>query len=82
MKVGENRESRSRFGFIISNGIEKSAVRRNRVKRQYRRFVEERCSKIITGHDFLFILKRGSVDKKSEEINDSIEKVFKKEGFI
>ena len=68
LKVGENKEKESRFSFVVSKNLDKRATARNRIKRQFRRFIEENCYRIRPGFDFLFKVKKQAIGKKTQEI--------------
>ncbi|OGH10249.1 MAG: ribonuclease P protein component [Candidatus Levybacteria bacterium RBG_16_35_6] len=82
LKVGENRTEESRFNFVVSKRLDKGATVRNRLKRQFRRFIEENCSRIRPGFDFLFKIKNQAKGKKTQEIHRQLKEVLKKEGLI
>jgi len=82
LKTEKNNKELSRFGFVVSKKISKSAVVRNRIKRQIRRCVEENINTIISGIDMLFIVKKDSINRTTEEICLSLNKIFKKENLI
>ena len=82
LKVGKNHTKDARFGFIVAKKIDKKATARNRIKRQFRRFAEENCSKIKPGYDFLFRIKKEAMNQETKEIHKQIEKILKKEKLI
>lgn len=82
LKIGENKTEESRFGFIVAKSIDRRATARNRLKRQFRRFMEENYSKIKPGHDFLFKIKLEAKNQKTKDIHGNIKEVLKKEGLI
>ena len=82
LKTEKNNERFSRFGFVVSKKISKSAVIRNRIKRQIRRCVEENLNNIIKGVDMLFIARKESIKKTTEEICLSLGKILEKEKLI
>jgi len=47
-----------RFGFVISNKIDKRAVRRNALKRQLRQIAADLISELKTGYDIVTVVKR------------------------
>ncbi|OGH09704.1 MAG: ribonuclease P protein component [Candidatus Levybacteria bacterium RBG_16_35_6] len=79
LKIGENSLNEIRARFIVSKEVDKRATARNRLKRQFRRFIEENYSKIRLGQDFLFRIRKEANGKKTEEIHKRIGEVFKKE---
>jgi len=48
----------SRFGFVISNKIDKRAARRNAIKRRLRAVIEENLSQIPDGIDLVVQIKK------------------------
>jgi ribonuclease P protein component len=72
----------SRFGFIVSNKISKSAVTRNRIKRRLRESVRGIQDRVREGFDCLFISKKGIAEKESIEISMAVEKLLKRSGIL
>lgn len=68
----------SRFAFVISKKISKLSVERNRINRALNEGVRESFAKIPSGFDFVFLVKRGIVNKKNDEIIQEVEKLFQK----
>ncbi|MEI7792420.1 MAG: ribonuclease P protein component [Candidatus Berkelbacteria bacterium] len=50
-------KSVTRFGFVVSNKIDKRATRRNNLKRKLRGAVDELLSEIKSGYDIVLIVK-------------------------
>jgi len=82
LKTKKNKEQYSRFGFVVSKKISKSAVVRNRIKRQIRRCIEENLNNIINGVDMLFMVKKESIDANTDEISLSLNELFKQKNLI
>jgi ribonuclease P protein component len=74
IKFSPNNLDCSRFGFIIGKVVSKKAVERNRARRLVRSCIEERLQKITSGHDMLFLFKKGIIDKDREALTSEIEK--------
>lgn len=76
IKYQKNNLTISRFGFVVSKKISKSAVARNRIKRVIRRVIEENLDRISPGYDMLLILRNDPGDRQIDksEILDAIEK--------
>jgi len=72
----------SRFAFIVSTKISKIAVARNKAKRKLREAVKQKMSKVVKGHDVLFLAKKTTLDKKSKEIEKEVEAVFKESNLM
>jgi ribonuclease P protein component len=58
LKCRENNNAYSRFGFVISKKVAKSAVDRNRTKRVIRSAIEQSLENIKGGYDMLFIITK------------------------
>ena len=73
----------SRFGFIVSNKIDKRAARRNRLKRRLRAVVGESLDKIKPGFDVVILVKRQpKYPYKFEEIKEEVLMGMKKAELI
>jgi ribonuclease P protein component len=81
VKTGKNKTEKSRFAFIVAKSIDKRATVRNRLRRQFRQFVQEETV-IKKGYDFLFKIKKEASGKKTKEIHSQIRQLFEKEGLI
>lgn len=77
-----NPEGVSRFGFIVSNRVSKSAVARNRIRRLLREAVYERLSRVNPGLSIVIIGKQKIVGKQLKEIGIELEKLFIVAGII
>lgn len=67
----------SRFGFVVSTKISKSAVARNGIKRTLRNAVDTNISKVKEGFDCVFLVKPVILKKKKEEVALEVERVMK-----
>jgi ribonuclease P protein component len=72
----------SKFAFIVSTKISKIAVDRNKAKRRLREAVKQNIEKVVNGYDVIFLAKKKTLEKKSEEITSEVNKVFKESGLI
>lgn len=66
-----------RFGFIVSNKTDKHAIKRNRLKRQLRASVWRLLQKQMPKGEFLIIAKKQSLVATTNQIEKTLEKVFK-----
>lgn len=70
------KEDSLRIAFVISNKSEKSAVERNRVRRQAREVVRPLLPSFKSGYDLIFLFKKPFVDldfaQKAEQMNKLI----------
>ena len=82
MKAMRNDLEITRFGFIVSNKISGVAAKRNRIKRLLREAVRSSRDKLKEGYDCLFIAKGSIVEKESEEIKWTVEKLLRKSGLF
>ncbi len=70
----------SRFAFIVSTKIDKRAVKRNQLKRLYSEAVKSILSEIKKGNNFVFLVKKTSLNQKFEEIKRQILVSFSQAG--
>ena len=78
LKIAENKTRSNRFGIVVSKKIDKRAVIRNKIKRQVGRYIRENEKNLPIGKDMLIIVRPGIKGRRSNEICESIEKIFKK----
>lgn len=74
--ISRNNLQISRFGFTTKKSVDKRAVARNRAKRVLRSCIEELLGQIKNGHDMLFLLEKGIIDKKRSEIYEELKKLL------
>jgi len=82
LKVLKNDLIVSRFGFIVSNKVSKSAALRNRAKRRLRECIRIVQDRVKGGFDCLFISKKGIVERGFAEISADVEKLLKRSGIL
>lgn len=82
LKVRATENLVSRFAFIVSKKIDKRATARNRIKRQMRYCIEETLEDIKPGLDMLFVMKKNSMNKKTQELCQDLKTEFKKRDFL
>lgn len=70
-------ENDSRFGFVVSTKISKSAVARNGIKRTLRSGVVSVVSRVKRGVDVVFLVKSVILNKKQEEVIPEVERAMK-----
>ncbi len=78
LKLVKNDLQVSRFGFVVGKNTAKKAAGRNRIKRQIRETTRARLPKIKIGFDAVLVALRGSVSRRSEEIEATTDKLLKK----
>lgn len=74
----ENNMDVCRFGFLVSTKISKSAVKRNKLKRQLSEIIRLNLDKIKPGYDCVVITRPGILDKNHEELETALKTIFKK----
>ncbi|MFZ2664344.1 MAG: ribonuclease P protein component [Patescibacteria group bacterium] len=80
--IPKNYQGPTKIGIVVSNKFSKKAVERNRVKRIYRKVVEENFEKLNKGDLWIVIHpKFGSLNKTYEEINTDFNKILQKASF-
>ena len=82
LRYAKSKEKESRFVFIVSKKVNKSAVIRNRIRRQMSEGVADLLTKIKPGYDFLFTAKKNAQGKTTEEVYKEIESSIKKAELI
>ena len=82
LKIIKNHLKNSRFGFIVSNKFSKKAVIRNKIKRKLKRLTEIKLSKIKKGIDGVIIVRPGLEINDFWELEEKINKLFKKAEII
>jgi len=78
LKTAKNNLNIARFGFIVSQKISKKANVRNKIKRRLRETVRLKMKLLGSGTDNLFITLPGIEKKEFKNIEETIEKLFKK----
>lgn len=78
LKTVKNNLKESRFGFIIPQKISKKAALRNKIKRRLRELVRIKLPKIKKGVDVILVANPGLEVKDFWEIEDILNKIFKK----
>ncbi|MFA6132122.1 MAG: ribonuclease P protein component [Patescibacteria group bacterium] len=68
----------SRFAFMVGTKISKSAVKRNRLRRQIREIIHLNLKNIKTGLDFTFIVRPGAKEADYKGLEDIIVHGLKK----
>lgn len=75
-KFIRNNLSFSRFAFIVSNKISKSAVKRNKIKRRMREAIKAKLSQVKNGYDIVFIANPPVLKKNYSDISEAVEKLL------
>jgi len=78
IKTTLNRSGESRFAFVVSQKVSKSAVVRNKIRRILKELIKGHLEQTKTGIDGVLIVYPGIDYKKKDEIADKLEKLFKK----
>jgi len=82
LKLNKNGLKNSRFGFVVSLKVSKKAVVRNKIKRRLRESVKKKIDNIKKGFDIVLVAFPDSKNKDFQEINKTVEKLFKKTGIL
>ncbi|MBI5138848.1 MAG: ribonuclease P protein component [Candidatus Vogelbacteria bacterium] len=70
----------SKFAFVVSSSVEKTAVGRNLIKRRARAIVARLLPNLKDGHTIMFIFKKPAVLATFDELKRDIEGVLTKLG--
>lgn len=83
LRVGKRQsEGPTRFAFVVSAKTEKSAVRRNRVKRQAREIVRAVLPDVKPGFDAAITIRSGFLALSHEDKRDMILSALRKAGVL
>lgn len=85
IRVAKNftREHNVRFGFVVSNKIEKRATRRNAQKRQLREIAGSLICELNPGYDVLVVVQKDfPFPYKQEEIKKQFVEGLRKAGIL
>ena len=81
-KSKKNGLTLNRFGVVVSKKVDKRAVIRNKIKRIFRNTLFNLNGNMILGHDILFIVRLGALNKRGAEIKLVIKNAIEKAGLI
>lgn len=76
LKFVKNQLPISRFAFIVSNKVSKSAVKRNKIKRQMREAIRAKVPSIKNGYDIVFIANPPVIKKNYHGIVEAVERLL------
>ncbi len=82
LKLRRNDLKVNRFGFIIGKKISNKATARNRIKRQLKGSILKKIDEIKSGFDIIIGARPEIANKKYKEIDETVEKIFKKANLI
>ncbi len=82
LKIIKNNLTQPRFGFVVSKEVSKRAALRNTVKRRLNEITRTKLGGLKKGIDALLIARPGLETKNFREIDETINKLFKKARFI
>jgi len=71
-KYMKNGLPNTRVGFVVGTKVSKSAVKRNKIKRQIREVFRLKLDNIVKGYDIAVIVKPGATEMEYEEIEKNI----------
>lgn len=77
IKYNTNQLQVSRFVVVVGTKVSKSAVVRNRLRRQIRAIIFKQLSKFKPGFDLMFMLKKEAVGKKSQDFEAEILRILR-----
>ena len=78
VKFVKNERDVARFAIVVGTKVSKSAVKRNRVKRQYREIVRLMLPDIKPGYDVVLLTSAKALELDSGEKTKRLVGVFKK----
>ena len=78
LKWRKNNLKESRFAISVGVKVSKSAVRRNRIRRQLRSMIEARLPGLAPGHDVIVIVRPAAANLKRAELERHLVSALKK----
>jgi len=78
LKMTKNNLTQTRFGFIVSQKVSKKAVLRNTIKRKLSEIAKVKLKRLKKGIDVLLIVRPGLETKDFWEIDETLNRLFKK----
>lgn len=82
LKIATNKLLHNRYGFVAGKVIDKRAVVRNRLKRQFRAYIEQMHPVLQTHHDVLFILKKPATTVLMQHLHEKAKEVLEKQRLL
>jgi len=82
LKIAPNNLDKIRFGFIVPQKFFKKATLRNKIRRKLRELIALKLKKIRKGIDVILIATPGLETKDFWEIDEVIDRLFKKARLI
>lgn len=71
-------QKQAKIGFVVSNKVDKRAVKRNQVKRRLREATKELLSKINNEYSLLIIAKKEALELEYKEVKKQLDFAFSK----
>lgn len=81
-KYRKNGVGASRFAVVVGTKVSKSAVTRNRLRRQIREVIRLRLGEIKPGFDVMMLVRKEAIGKTYEELEKHVVNGFKKAGIL
>lgn len=78
LRIAKNNLFYNRYGFVVSKKVDKRAVVRNRLRRQFRSLLEKKNLQLPQGYDFLFSLKKQIAGIDRLQMEKELELTFQK----
>lgn len=82
VKIAKNNLEISRFGFVISKRVDKSAVSRSSLKRKFSASIEQIFDKIETGWDLVFYPRSAALTAPKARIVEETRSILAKERLL
>ena len=82
LKFKQNSLETSRFAVVVGLKVHKSAVKRNKVRRQYREIIKSFLPEMKNGFDVVLLTRKDCLDLDFFEKEERLRKVFRKSGLL
>lgn len=82
LKIKKNNLKTKRFGLVVGKNFSKKAVLRNKIKRKLSEIIRLKMDKIQKGIDGVIVVYPGLEKRSFQELEEKINKLFKKASII
>ncbi|MFH1767159.1 MAG: ribonuclease P protein component [Patescibacteria group bacterium] len=82
VRFDKNNKKNSRFAIVVGTKVHKSAVKRNKIRRQYSEILRLSLDVIKPGFDVILLTSKAALELDYDEKHTRLFKVFKKAGLL
>ena len=82
VKFAKNTLGTSRFAIVVGTKVHKGAVRRNKIRRQYREIIKKYLDLLKPGYDVVLLTSKPALELEFSEKEERLVKVLRKAGLF